>query len=60
MDHKNHFINQTVSEINYIHKESNYYPSIIKQIPLPVESRLSKISSDRNFFIQAVPVYQEA
>ena len=48
------------SEINYIHKESNHLPSIIKQLPLSVESRLSKLSSDENVFIQAASVYQEA
>ena len=48
------------SEINYIHRESNHPPSIIKQSPLSVESRLSKLSSDENVFIQAVSVYQEA
>ena len=31
------------SEINYIHRESSHPPSIIKQLPLPVESRLSKL-----------------
>ena len=48
------------SEINYIHKESNHPPSIIKQLPLSAESRLSKLSSDENVFIQAASVYQEA
>ena len=38
------------SEINY---KSNHPPSIIKQLPLSVESRLSKLSSDKNVFIQA-------
>ena len=31
------------SEINYIHRESNHPPTIIKQLPLSVESRLSKL-----------------
>ena len=48
------------SEINYIHRESNHPPTIIKQLPLSVESRLSKLSSDENVFIQAASVYQEA
>ena len=48
------------SEINYIHRESNHPPSIIKQSPLSVESRLSRLSSDENVFIQAASVYQEA
>ena len=48
------------SDINYIHRESNHHTSIIKQLPLSVESRLSKLSSDENVFIQAASVYQEA
>ena len=48
------------SKINYIYRESNHPPSIIKQLPLPVESRSSKLSSDENVFIQAVSVYHEA
>ena len=48
------------SEINYIHMESNHPPTIIKQLPLSVESRLSKLSSDENVFIQAASVYQKA
>ena len=48
------------SEVNYIHRESNHSPSIIKQLPLSAESRLSKLSSDENVFIQAASVYQEA
>ena len=48
------------SEINYIHRESNHPPSIIKQLSLSVESRLSKLSSNENIFIQAVSIYQEA
>ena len=47
-------------KINYIYRESNHPPSIIKQLPLPVESRSSKLSSDENVFIQAVSVYHEA
>ena len=48
------------SEISHIHRESNHPPSIIKQLPLPVESLLSKFLSDENVFIQAAFVYQEA
>ena len=48
------------SEINYIHRESNHPPSIIKQLPLSVESRLSKLSSDKIIFIQAASIYQAA
>ena len=48
------------NEINYIHRESNHPPSITKQLPLSVESRLSKLSSDENVFIQAASVYEKA
>ena len=37
------------NEISYIHKESNHPPSIIKQIPLSIESRLSKLSSTKKY-----------
>ena len=36
------------------------HPNIIKQLPLSVESLLSKLSSDKNVFTQAAFVYQEA
>ena len=45
---------------NFIHRESNHPPSIIKQLPLSVESCLSKSSSDENVFIRATSVYHEA
>ena len=51
---------KTNSKINYIHRVSNHLPSIIKQLPLSVESRLSKLSSDENVLIQAASIYQEA
>ena len=54
----NLFMNRT-SKINYIHRESNYPPSIIKQLPLFIQSRFSKLSSDKNVFIQAAFTYQE-
>ena len=37
------------NEIEYIHKESNPPPSILRQIPLSIESRLSKhLSNEKN------------
>ena len=36
---------KTNNEINYMHKQSNHPPYIIKQLPLSVERRLSKLSS---------------
>ena len=48
------------NEINYIHKESNHPPSIIKQIPFSIESRLSSLSSNEKIFNESTPIYQEA
>ena len=47
--------NKTNNEINYIHKQSNYPPSIIKQLPLSVERRLSKFSSNEKIFNDSIP-----
>ena len=52
--------NKTNKEINYIDKESNHPPSIIKQLPLSVERRLSKLSSNEKIFNDSIPTYQEA
>ena len=52
--------NKTNNEIKYIHKQSNYPPSIIKQLPLSVERRLSKLSSNEKIFNDSIPIYQEA
>ena len=47
-------------EICYIHKESNHPPSITKQLPISIEARLSKISSNEKVFNESVSIYQEA
>ena len=52
--------NKTNNEINYIHKQSNHPPSIIKQLPLSVERRLSKLPSNEKNFNDSIPIYQEA
>ena len=52
--------NKTNNEINYIHKQSNHPPSIIKQLPLSVERRLSKLSSNEKIFSNSILIYQEA
>ena len=44
----------------YVHNQSNHPPSIKKNIPLSVEKRLSKVSSDENVFLEAIPPYQKA
>ena len=52
--------NKTNNEINHIHKQSNHPPSIIKQLPLSVERRLSKLSSNEKIFNGSILIYQEA
>ena len=45
------------SDINNIHRKSDHPPSIMKKLPLSVESSLSKLSSDKNVFILTAWVY---
>ena len=47
-------------EICYIHKKSNHPHSITKQLPISIETRLSKLSSNEKVFNESVCVYQEA
>ena len=44
----------------YVHTMSNHPPSIIKNIPLSVNDRLSRLSSTKEIFEVAAPVYQRA
>ena len=44
----------------YIHKQSNHPPTVLRQIPLAVNKRLSSISHSAVQFNQAAPPYQEA
>ena len=46
--------------MQYVHRESNHPPNIIKNIPAGVNRRLSSISSDKQSFDQAAPQYQKA
>ena len=48
------------NEIKYIHKDSNHPPSVIRQIPLTIESRLSTLSFNEKLFQVAVPSYPKA
>ena len=48
------------NEISYIHKESNHPPSVIKQVPFSIESRLSSLSWSEKIFNEYTPIYQEA
>ena len=47
------------NEIKYIHKNSNHPASVIRQIPLSIESRLSTLSFNEEIFQEAVPPYQK-
>ena len=51
---------KTNDEILYIHKESNHPPTIIKQLPISIECRLSNLFSSKEIFAQSVKIYQEA
>ena len=44
----------------YVHKDSNHPPCIIKNIPININKRLSELSSDHHIFEQAKGVYQDA
>ena len=48
------------NEIKYIHKNSNHPPSVIRQIPLSIESRLSTLSFSEKILQEASPPYQKA
>ena len=43
------------NKIKYIHKNSNHPPSVIRQIPLSIESRLSTLYFNEKVFQEAVP-----
>ena len=45
-------------EIAYKHKESNHRPSILRQIPLSIESCPSKHSSNEKIFKESTQIYQ--
>ena len=44
----------------YVHSQSNHPPLVLKNIPLGVNKRLSKISSNKEVFDKASKPYQEA
>ena len=44
----------------YVHSRSNHPPNIIRNIPEAINTRLSEISSDKDAFNEAAPLYQEA
>ena len=47
---------KTSNEITYIHKESNHPPSILRQIPLSIESRISRHSSNEKIFKESAQI----
>ena len=47
-------------QIKYINTKSNHPPSIIKQLPLSIESRLPSLSSSEEIFNDFVTPYQDA
>ena len=51
---------KTNNEVTYIHKECNRLPSILRQIPLSIESCLSKNSSNKKIFKEFIQIDQEA
>ena len=48
------------NSLQHIHKQSNHPPSIIKQILSIISKRLFDISSDKEHFDKAAPIYNEA
>ena len=48
------------NEIKYIHKNSKHPSSVIRQIPLCIESRLSTLSLNEKMFQETVSPYQKA
>ena len=42
----------------YVNKQSNHPPAVVKNIPLAVNRRLCSISSSKEIFDAAVPIYQ--
>ena len=44
----------------YVHRSSNHPPSILKNIPLSVNDRLSRLSSSKEIFDEAAKPYQKA
>ena len=45
---------------SYVHCQSNHPPSVLKNIGLGINKRLSMLSSNQGLFDQAVPMYQDA
>ena len=48
------------TETNYINAQSDHPPSILKQIPISVERRISDLSANEEIFNQCKSYYQDA
>ena len=46
--------------LQYVHRQSNHPPAVLKAIPDAINNRLSNISSDEQAFDSACPPYQDA
>ena len=57
---KYHPFRKQNNSLQYIHKKSNHQPSIIKRVPSMISKWLSDISSDKEHFDKAAPIYNEA
>ena len=44
----------------YVHQQSNHPPSIIRNIPLSINKRISKISCNKTEFDKAAPIFNDA
>lgn len=44
----------------YVHKRSNHPPAILKNIPAAISRRITDLSSDKDAFMQAAPLYNDA
>ena len=44
----------------YVHKDSNHPPAVIKNLPKPINRRLSSISANETVFNESVKPHQEA
>ena len=47
------------NKIAYLHKESDHLTSILRQIPLSIESRFSKHLSNEKIFKESTQIYQK-
>ena len=46
-------------ETNYIHVNSDHPLSILKQLPVSIEKRLSSLSSSKEIFEETAPYYEQ-